>query len=176
MVNVDKIQLAWKIASEYHGKQRYGKQPYLLHLVNVFTEINNLSYFVDKEDCLITSILHDVLEDTKIPLEVIQTNFGANVLSAVISLTKNDKQRKELQMIESLMAIKRRPNWVSLVKLADRISNLSHPNKWDVYKRDLYLRESELILKELGVASPYFASRLQIKIDEYEKQTKELSK
>ena len=54
------------------------------------------------------------------------------------------------------------------VKLADRITNLQKPPmSWTNEKKQNYLFEAELILKELGETNEYLEKRLELKIGAY---------
>ncbi|MBN1581335.1 MAG: bifunctional (p)ppGpp synthetase/guanosine-3',5'-bis(diphosphate) 3'-pyrophosphohydrolase, partial [Anaerolineae bacterium] len=76
---------------------------------------------------------------------------------------------KAQQMQDSLQRIVQRPVEVWMVKLADRIANLSPPpHYWSRDKRAHYRDEARDIHAALHQASAYLGQRLLDKIDEYE--------
>ena len=117
------------------------------------------------------AILHDTIEDTKVTYSDLVSNFGENVAEGVKALTKNETlPTKWEQMEDSLKRIKQQPVEVSMVKLADRITNLSPPPfHWTMEKRISYLDEARLIHRELCAANVLLAERLLNRINNYEK-------
>ncbi|TXF90844.1 bifunctional (p)ppGpp synthetase/guanosine-3',5'-bis(diphosphate) 3'-pyrophosphohydrolase [Neolewinella aurantiaca] len=174
----DTIKKAWLLASRLHDGQRYKTPekdvsvPYLTHLGAVLIEVN---YVLSQEPGLnakltrLCAILHDSLEDTSLKDEALSEQFGDEVLAGVRALTKNETlPTKRAQMEDSLARILAQPREVAIVKLCDRIDNLSPPPpSWPKEKRMAYREEAELILKQLGAASPVAAARLRKKISEY---------
>ena len=76
---------------------------------------------------VVCALLHDTVEDTPTPLDEIAAKFGNDVAAGVSALTKNDKLPKPEQMADSLRRIREQPPEIAVVKLADRITNLSEP-------------------------------------------------
>lgn len=173
------LQKAWKLAAQHHEGQRYNTPeegvtlPYLTHLGAVLIEVN---YVISQEPGLnvklarLCAILHDSLEDTDLTEESVREQFGEQVLAGVKALTKNETlPTKQEQMEDSLARILAQPREVAVVKLCDRINNLSPaPPHWDQEKRLAYRAEAELILEQLGPASPVAAARLRKKIEAYD--------
>lgn len=146
--------------------------PYMVHLSNVAMEILIASRHTPKfnlELAIQAALLHDVLEDTSTTFEELKLNFGKQVADAVSALTKNYQLPKETQMADSLYRISAQPHEVWSVKLADRITNLQKPpSTWSQEKRIKYHAEAQTILESLGSGNACLASRLEIKIKEYE--------
>jgi (p)ppGpp synthase/HD superfamily hydrolase len=171
--------LAWNFASHAHKGQTYGgPQPgqsveYINHIASVAME---LMWALERTEGLQANLaiqcalLHDVLEDTPISYTEIESRFGREVAEGVQALTKNESlPSKREQMLDSLARIKRQPLEVWMVKLADRITNLSEPPAyWDKKKRAYYREEADLILEQLGEANPHLAARLAQKITHYQ--------
>ncbi len=77
-------------------------------------------------------------------------------------------------MRDSIERLLTQPYEVQMVKLADRITNLSTPpNHWDNDKIKFYLKESSLILSCLKNSNIYLAKRLEEKIENYKRFIKE---
>jgi (p)ppGpp synthase/HD superfamily hydrolase len=73
-------------------------------------------------------------------------------------------------MADSLKRIKEAGKEIACVKMADRITNLqAPPSYWKKEKVRAYRDEAIFIHGELSKYSPFLASRLKEKIEEYEK-------
>ena len=133
------INSAASVATVQHEGQTYGdKYPYTKHLADV---VHVLRRFGVKDPNLIAAgWLHDVVEDTDMPLSQVNIIFGPVVADLVQRVTnepgKNRKERHEKTYIK----IKDSPDAVQL-KLADRIANveaslLEAPDKFMMYKKE----------------------------------------
>ena len=166
-------QKAVKFAGEKHKDQLVPGtgSNYLLHLSNVAMEIliagHNTTNF-DINFAVQVALLHDIIEDTDTTFKELESNFGRAIGEAVLALTKSEELPKEQQMQDSLNRIKNLQHEVWAVKLADRITNLQPPpSHWDTEKKQKYLDQAKLILKELNDGNDYLAKRLETKIIEY---------
>ena len=145
--------------------------PYMMHLSNVAMEIFmaalntenfNLGFAVQ------VALLHDILEDTDTTYDEVKEKFGIDISNAVLALSKNDNLPKEEQILNSLARIKKLPEEVWAVKLADQITLLQPPpSKWSNEKRIKYQQEASLVLNELKYGNGYLSKRLKDKIEEY---------
>lgn len=174
----DLIHQAWNLAARHHEGQRYNTPeedltlPYLTHLGAVLIEAN---YVISQEPGLnaellrLCAILHDSLEDTDLEEATIRELFGGEVLAGVKALTKDETlPSKRAQMEDSIARIRAQVREVAIVKLCDRINNLAPaPHHWTSEKKAAYREEAQLILDELGPASPVAAGRLRQKIAAY---------
>ena len=93
---------------------------------------------------LIAAVLHDTVEDTKTTFDEIEARFGTDVRDVVAEVTDNKDLekavRKELQVQHAAHASPR----AKLVKLADKICNVSDvtyhaPPDWPRERRSEYL-------------------------------------
>lgn len=178
--NIEQAAKAWKLASSCHDGQKYGGAKegehveYLNHIGSVaFEIINALQYEedIDADLVILCAILHDTVEDTALSKDDIRAMFGEEVAAGVSALSKNgDLESKEEMMQDSLDRIVQRPREVAMVKMADRISNLScPPYYWDDDKKLKYLAEATTIHARLAYASAYLSARLESKIKDYER-------
>lgn len=176
---MDKIQLAWSIASKMHHGQKYGgiekdeHIEYLSHIGAVVFEIYNATSCIDNIDtdfAVKCAILHDSLEDISLEYNFIRDTFGQKVAEGVLALTKDSKiPDVSMRMIDSLQRIKQQPHEIAIVKLADRICNLKAPPYfWSQEKIITYRAEAEIIYNELKDANVLLAERLLKKINEYQ--------
>lgn len=123
MIYTNKIKEAIHFSSLAHKdqKRKVVGYPYISHPMAVLFII---SHFINDEDVLVASILHDVVEDTDITLNDIEEKFGKKVRDIVDVLTDDKsivdkKERKDKQ----LDRFKNTNHDVLLIKLADIIHN-----------------------------------------------------
>jgi guanosine-3',5'-bis(diphosphate) 3'-pyrophosphohydrolase len=164
-----------RFAGEAHGHQRFpGTQQtsYMVHVAMVAAEITFAGQQTPDFDwdlAIACALLHDVVEDTPIGLEMVETHFGERVAAGVSALTKNADLPKHQQMQDSLQRIQNQPVEVWAVKLADRICNLQEPPAyWSTEKRQAYQTEAKVILAALGAGNAVLKARLELKIRVYE--------
>ena len=95
-----------------------------------------------------------------------------SVASGVLALTKDSGLDKSDQMPDSLKRILAQPPEIALVKMADRITNLQPPPPdWTPEKRARYLQEARTIYDALHHVSPFLATRLKQKMEDYRTYT-----
>lgn len=165
---------AYKFAAEAHQDQKFpGTEiSYIMHLSFVSMEL--IAALAVESECngdlaIQCAILHDTIEDTDVTFEQIKTEFGLSIADGVLALTKDSSIEKSLQMSDSLKRIKQQPQEVWMVKLADRITNLqAPPHYWKRDKIAKYREEAIIIYEALKTASPFLASRLYNRIDNYQ--------
>jgi hypothetical protein len=83
---------AWTFAEERHAAQRYGDQPYTVHLEHVRAV---LASFGHGGALGVAAWLHDTVEDTATTREEIAERFGEDVAALVWAVTGTGKNRKE---------------------------------------------------------------------------------
>ncbi len=126
--NLEKISYAVDMASIAHrGQYRASGEPYVLHPIAVAEILTELK--IDTST-IITALLHDTLEDTKLRTEVLEEIFGKDVsklVDGVTKLAKIEYQPEHVKQAENfrklLLAISEDIR-VLLVKLADRLHNM----------------------------------------------------
>lgn len=98
------VSKALVFATEHHQHQhRKGtKIPYMAHLLNVCKLVaeNNCS-----DEVLAGALLHDIVEDTHVTIEEVETTFGKQVADIVRGATELDKLEKR--------AIEKEGSWQS---------------------------------------------------------------
>jgi len=173
----EKYIAALRFATEAHVGQTISgtAHPYVVHAAQVAMEVTGALMMerVDDPDLAVQcALLHDVVEDTPIPITVIEEKFGRAVASGVSALSKDAALPKTDAMPDSLARIRKEPREVWMVKLADRISNLMPPPAhWDAVQCAEYQTEARLILETLAPASRFLATRLVTKIENYTQYT-----
>lgn len=125
---IESLKQAYLVASAAHeGQKRSSGEPYITHPVAVAGILASMR--LDHET-LMAALLHDVIEDTHVTYEDIETQFGTSIAELVDGVSKLDKlkfrDRKEAQaenfrkMIMAMVQDIR----VVLIKLADRTHNM----------------------------------------------------
>jgi len=85
-IDITEVKKAIYYARKYHGEQkRQSGEPYYSHPIEVAFMVSD---YLLRTDILVTSILHDVLEDTKMTFEMIKAIFGERVANQVMDLTR----------------------------------------------------------------------------------------
>ncbi len=122
-INLLEIKKAIYYAKKYHGVQkRESGEPYYSHPLEVAYMISD---YLFRTDIIITSILHDTIEDTDLTFEMIQTEFGPLVASQVADLSwikVAGEKISSAEMVKSLWLKKKYD--LLLIKLFDRLHNI----------------------------------------------------
>ena len=76
------LEKALSVAFLFHsGQKDKGGKPYILHPLRVMMNFKD-------EDAQIVAVLHDILEDTAYPVELLYKTFTTRIADAVFALTK----------------------------------------------------------------------------------------
>ena len=148
---MDKVKKAIQFATYMHKEQdRKDGTPYIKHPLNV---LNNVKYFKKshKMDVLLSSAaLHDTIEDTEATYIDINSQFGEQVASIVMELT-TDEDVKDLLGKERYLELKMQhmTSWALVIKLCDRLDNVSDLLNCDERFRHKYVSETVGILEYL---------------------------
>lgn len=120
------IDKALAFAAEMHyGQQRkFTHDPYIEHPIQTAEFLKQMFSDIVEEDTA-AALLHDVIEDTKIPEEVVRTTFGDQVTDLVLELTINEEEKREkgkkAYLTEKLNEMSEK---AFNIKIADRLSNV----------------------------------------------------
>lgn len=173
MYSPERYVAALRFAAERHKTQKVPGHdlPYLVHVVSVAAEVIAAlpaMQLADADLAVVCALLHDTVEDTQTTLDEITATFGAAVGAGVAALSKNGTLPKGEQMADSLRRIREQPPEIAVVKLADRITNLSEPPRnWTKEKCATYRQEGLLIADTLGYASATLDARLRARAEAY---------
>ena len=131
-----------------HRDQRYGGAPYETHLAAVVRVLDDFGYGAAHQDA---GWLHDVVEDTAVPLEEIARRFGAEVAAMVDAVTGLGATRAErnARIHAGLLACPA----AAPVKLADRIANVEAAAPGSEHA-ERYRREAEAFAVAVRPAVP----------------------
>lgn len=121
------INKAIYFAKEYHGGQfRKSGEPFYTHPLEVAYIVSDYNL---KTEVIVTSILHDILEDTEATESMLREVFGSRIAEMVDRLTRDRSDGSKLSVEQVL-----RNAWVQndkevvLIKIVDRIHNISTVN------------------------------------------------
>lgn len=123
ILNFDLIDKAIYWSKIYHVNQfRKSGEPFYSHPVEVAYMVSDYNL---KTDVIVASILHDIVEDTKVTVEMIQSTFGSRIAEMVDRLTRNRPDGTKLTIEELLNnAYDLKDKEVLLIKLIDRLHNI----------------------------------------------------
>lgn len=122
MVDLNKIKKAIYFAKKYHGRQkRETGEFYYSHPLEVAYMVSD---YLFRTDIIVTSILHDCIEDTLLTKEMIVKEFGYKIAGQVEDLTrvKKDKKISAAEVVKILYQQKKKE--LLLIKLFDRLHNV----------------------------------------------------
>ncbi len=166
---MNKIIEAARFAKDAHCKQfrKYTGRPYITHPARVASRIMLLDFAT--EDMVCAAFLHDVVEDCGVTLDEIEKLFGNGVREYVWELTNPSKgrteprwQRKEMDRKHLRIVSKE----AKCIKIIDRIDNLYEMTLAPMDFKEMYARESVLLLNEIGDACPELAEEFLKAIEE----------
>lgn len=126
--DMEKIESAYRFAEESHGDQRrVSGIPYILHPTSVACIVAELGL---DEESICASLLHDVVEDTKVSLGEIRRMFGGDVAKLIDGVTKISKipystrEEQQAENIRKMLIAMADDIRVIIIKLADRLHNM----------------------------------------------------
>ena len=130
----DAMERALRVAIDAHdGQTRASGEPYVTHPIAV-AEI--VAAWGLEHDAIMAALLHDVVEDTAMPLERVRADFGPKVAELVDGVTKlrlsatprpsSDSPRLEAsnENLRKLLLASTEDHRVMMIKLADRLHNM----------------------------------------------------
>ena len=135
-------------------RRKYTNEPYINHPFEVADIVRQ---YGGTDEMIAAAFLHDVVEDTQVPLDIIRLEFGAEVADLVYWLTDiskpedgNRAQRKAMDREHIAQA----PADAQTVKVADLISNTRTIVQYDPDFAKVYLKEKRQLLEVLTKADP----------------------
>ncbi len=126
--DLDMILKAYKYAEDAHKEQkRLSGEPYIIHPLEVSIILAELHM---DTHTIASALLHDVVEDTKIPLTDIESLFGKEVsymvngVTKISSMKRKTKSHEEAQTLRKMLLATISDSRVIIIKLADKIHNM----------------------------------------------------
>jgi guanosine-3',5'-bis(diphosphate) 3'-pyrophosphohydrolase len=122
------LQRAYDFAAQQHQLQRRESgEPYLSHPLEVAHILADMKLDVTT---LCAALLHDVVEDTKIPLDQISRQFGPDTARLVEGVTKISRldllapEARQAENVRKMLLAMVNDVRVVVIKLADRLHNM----------------------------------------------------
>ncbi len=179
--NLDK---ALKYATIMHeGQLRYGGVPYINHPKRVAQYVRKYKQSNSIEMLMMCAYLHDTLEDTKATYYDLVNIFGPQVASIVLELTTDEDLKKEIGKERYLeIKMKNMSSWALVIKLCDRLDNISDLENASIQFRQKYTKETLQIIyyllenRELSYTQLNIIKQIIIILNNLEKYIEEDSK
>ena len=163
---------AYYFAAKKHRQQRRKNEdadPYINHPIEVVVLLDEAG--VTDERVRIAGVLHDTVEDTDTTYEELVENFEVEIAAIVMECTDNKAlpkaERKKLQIQNA----KKKSIRAKLVKLADKLSNLSNlhrdpPKAWSKEVIYGYFAWAYAVCREMKGTNDYLEGKLWVIFDE----------
>ena len=140
------IQKAYVFSAAAHaGQTRLSGEPYLMHPLAV---AHSLAKMRLDEASIAAGLLHDTVEDTSTGIEEIDSLFGEEVADIVDGVTKisqmtfESKEEAQAENIRKMVLAMAEDIRVLIVKLADRLHNMSTLDFQKPHKQKLIAQET----------------------------------
>ena len=170
------ILKAAHFSAQKHSTQRRKDEnasPYINHPISVALAIAQIGG-VDDPEILAAALLHDTLEDTETTPEELEAEFGKKVCEYVLDVTDDKTLPKDERKSRQIEHAKKISKGAALIKLGDKISNVTDvtnnpPADWDINRRKQYLDWAEKVIENC----PKVNDRMENKFKEIIKQGRE---
>ncbi len=141
LLDFNLINKAISWARKYHGDQkRKSGEPYYSHPLEVAYMISEYKL---KTDVIAASILHDIVEDTEVTVEMIQGTFGQRIAEMVDRLTRDRPDGTKLTVGQVLNnAYQLKDKEVLIIKLFDRLHNIQTIGSMNIEKMEKIANET----------------------------------
>ena len=136
-----------------HSKQRRKDEdisPYINHPISVARIISKIGE-IDDPEVLAAALLHDTIEDTETTPDELEKEFGTNIRHYVEEVTDDKSLPKEERKLKQIEHAKTISKGAALIKLGDKISNVTDvldnpPTDWDDNRREKYLNWAKKVI------------------------------
>jgi guanosine-3',5'-bis(diphosphate) 3'-pyrophosphohydrolase len=140
------LERAYEFARTHHTQQiRASGEPYMTHPLKVSHILADMRMDMV---CLVTGLLHDVVEDTQATIDDVRKIFGDEVARVVDGVTKLSKldffsaEERQAESYRKMMLAMVSDIRVMLVKLADRLHNMRTLASLSPDRQDRIARET----------------------------------
>ena len=144
--DIARMQKALQFASTAHEDQlRLSGEPFITHPIQVSRMLFDMGF---DANVIIAGLLHDTVEDTKITLDELRREFGADVADLVDGVTKISKIRSEnirqrqAENIRKMLLSMVNDIRIILIKLADKLHNMRTLEYLDPQRAERIARET----------------------------------
>ncbi len=158
--DIDLVTRAYAFSEKAHGDaKRYSGEPFFMHPAEVAFSIAETG--LDAQ-CVAAGLLHDIIEDTGVPGEELEKEFGLGVISLVHGVTKLGALKyhgmeRHTESLRKLFAATAEDIRVLIIKLMDRLHNAKTLRHVPEHKRQ------RIALETLEIYAP-IADRLGMSV------------
>lgn len=139
------------VSIQAHGNQTYDEIfPYHKHLDDV---VDVLKRFGFSGKYIVAGYLHDIIEDTALSYNKVKKYFGLEVAEMVFCVTDELGRDRAEKKKKTLPKTASNPDAI-ILKLADRIANIEHGGKIDMYAKEFSDFKGALFLNTLKDGGP----------------------
>jgi GTP diphosphokinase / guanosine-3',5'-bis(diphosphate) 3'-diphosphatase len=163
---VQEVYRAYLFSAEAHqGQHRLTGEPYIYHPIAVARILGDMR--VDYRT-LAAAVLHDVIEDTRTPKEVLAREFGEEVAELVDGVSKisqldiENRAEAQAENFRKMLLAMARDIRVIVIKLADRLHNMRTLGAMPPEKRRRIARETLEIYAPIASRLGMNAIRLEL--------------
>lgn len=167
----------------HEGQIRFGGVPYINHPKRVAEYVRKYKQSNNIEMLIMCAYLHDTLEDTKATYYDLVNIFGPQVASIVLELTTDEDLKKEIGKERYLeIKMKNMSSWALVIKLCDRLDNISDLGNASIQFRKKYTKETLQIIyyllenRKLSYTQLSITKQIIITLNNLEKYIEEDSK
>jgi|SRR5262249_33418534 len=128
----------------HHRRKGPAEEPYINHLLEVAMLVAEATGGNDT-NLVIAALLHDAIEDSEVPRELIAETFGEDVACLVEEVTDDKALPKGMRKQKQVESAPTKSTRAKMLKLADKTSNLravasSPASDWSVKRRMGYVQ------------------------------------
>jgi (p)ppGpp synthase/HD superfamily hydrolase len=167
MNDVVTVMRAADFAARKHTMQKRkgdAAEPYVNHLIEVASLVAEASD--GRSELVVAALLHDVVEDQGVTIDEVATLFGWTVASIVAEVTDDKNLPKQVRKDKQVSGAPHKSNDASIIKLADKISNLraiaNSPPPWPIDRKRTYVEWARAVVSGL----PFKQAGLLAKFEE----------
>jgi (p)ppGpp synthase/HD superfamily hydrolase len=121
------------VAVKAHGTQAYDEfYPYKKHLDDVVAVLKRFGF---SGKYIVAGYTHDIIEDTELSYSKVKRLFGYDVAEMVYCVTDEQGRNRKEKKAKTLPKTASNPDAI-ILKLADRIANIEHGGKIDMYTKE----------------------------------------
>jgi len=144
--NTSLITQAYEVAAEAHRNQlRKSGDPYITHPLAVAMIVADLGL---DDTTIAAALLHDAVEDTQLTIDEVTRDFGPGVSGIVDGVTKleriqfDSKEQQQAATFRKMLVAMAKDVRVLIIKLSDRLHNMSTVASMPEFKQERIARET----------------------------------
>lgn len=141
--------------------------PYEFHLnmvARIAKDFSHLISFDARESVELAAYGHDLIEDTRVSYNAVVEVLGIDVAKIIYAVTNEKGQTRKERANEKYYSGIREIPFATFVKLCDRIANVQYSKMTKSRMFEMYKKENDHFMKELGWNSEKDASHYCTKL------------